>query len=75
MTQTAPGPERTDAVATFAPALDGVERLEVLPFHQLGAGTWAELGLACQLGDVAPPSPGLVQQVENRFRAHGLTVL
>ncbi len=40
-------------MATFAATLSGVERVEVLPFHQLGANKWAELNLPYQLADVA----------------------
>jgi len=66
--------ENVDAVAAFTATLSGVERVEVLPFHQLGAGKWAELGLPYQLAGLAPPSPGLVRRVEDQFRSHGLTV-
>jgi len=68
-------PENVEAVAAFVATLDGVDRVEVLPFHHLGAGKWAELGLPYQLGAHAPPSQELVERVENRFRSHGLTVL
>jgi len=67
--------ENVDAVAAFIATLDGVERVEVLPFHQLGAGKWAELGLQYQLADVAGPTPELIYRVENQFRSHGLTVV
>lgn len=68
-------PANVEAVATFAATLSGVERVEVLPFHQLGAGKWAELRLDYQLGDVEPPSRLLIERVENQFRAHGLNVV
>ena len=68
-------PENVEAVAAFAATLSGVDRVEVLPFHQLGAAKWAELGLAYQLGGVSPPSDALVQRVEGQFRAHGLNVV
>jgi pyruvate formate lyase activating enzyme len=67
--------DNVEAVAAFAATLDGVERVEVLPFHQLGAGKWAELGLPYQLAEAVPPSPELVQRVENQFRRHGLNVV
>ena len=67
-------PENVDGVARFADALDGVDRLEVLPFHQLGADKWRRLGLSYQLVDVAPPTSAMVQRVESRFRAYGLDV-
>ncbi len=68
-------PENVEAVAAFTGTLRGVDRVEVLPFHQLGAGKWAELGLSYQLADVEPPSDELVERVENQFRAHGLNVV
>lgn len=68
-------PDNVDAVAAFTATLDGVERVEVLPFHQLGAAKWAELRLSYQLSEVAPPSPELVERVENQFRSHGLIVV
>jgi pyruvate formate lyase activating enzyme len=55
--------------------LNGVDRVEILPFHQLGARKWAELELPYQLRDVAPPSPALVERVEDQFRSHGLNVV
>jgi len=68
-------PENVEAVAAFAATLSGVDRVEVLPFHQLGAAKWADLGLAYQLTDVEPPSSELVERVENQFRSHGLNVV
>ena len=68
-------PDNVDKVAAFTSTLAGVDRVEVLPFHQLGARKWAELGLAYQLEDLAPPSRALVDRVENQFRAYGLDVV
>lgn len=64
-----------EKVARFTSTLAHVERVEVLPFHQLGAGKWADLQLSYQLADVPPAEPELVRRVEDRFRAHGLTVV
>ena len=68
------GPDNVDAVARFASTLNGVERLEVLPFHQLGADKWRRLDLPYQLMDVASPTPAQVERVESQFRAYGLNV-
>jgi pyruvate formate lyase activating enzyme len=67
--------ENVEAVAAFTATLQGVERVEVLPFHQLGAGKWADLQLRYQLGQVAPPEDALVLRVEEQFRSHGLHVV
>ena len=67
-------PKNVDAVAAFASTLKGVERVEVLPFHQLGAGKWAELRLRYQLADVASPSDAEVKRAAGQFRSYGLPV-
>ena len=64
-----------EKVARFASTLAHVQRVEVLPFHQLGAGKWTDLRLPYQLADVPPAAPELVRRVEDQFRAHALTVL
>jgi len=64
-----------EKVARFMSTLAHVERVEVLPFHQLGAGKWADLRLPYQLADVPPAAPELVRRAEAQFRAHGLTVV
>ncbi len=68
-------PENVESVAAFTATLTGVDRVEVLPFHQLGEAKRAELGLAYQLSEVAPPSDALVARVERQFRSHGLNVV
>lgn len=64
-----------EKVARFTSTLAHVERVEVLPFHQLAMSKWADLRLPYQLTGVQPASPRLVQRVENQFRAHALTVV
>ena len=59
-------------LAQFASGLGNVERVEVLPFHQMGRFKWEKLGLNYTLGDVQPPSPELAETVCERFRREGL---
>ena len=59
-------------IATFAAELGNVERVEVLPFHQMGRFKWQRLGLDYALTDVAPPSPELIEWACDVFRAEGL---
>jgi pyruvate formate lyase activating enzyme len=49
-----------------------VERVEVLPFHQLGQHKWDRLGIPYSLHDVRPPDAALQDRVREQFRAHGL---
>jgi len=58
--------------AEFASGLGNVERVEVLPFHQLGRYKWERLGLKYALGDVAPPTWEAAEQACDIFRKFGL---
>ena len=59
-------------VAKFAAELGNVQRVDVLPFHQMGRFKWKELKLNYSLGDVQPPPIEAVQGACAQFRAVGL---
>ena len=63
-----------DAVAAIVAGVPTVERVEVLPFHRLGAAKYAALGLPFPLADTPPPDPGLLSRVRRQFADRGLTV-
>ena len=52
---------------------DVVERVEVLPFHNMGQDKWDSLGLEYKLRDVRAPDPELVERIRGQFRARGFT--
>ena len=58
--------------AEFAADLGNVERVEVLPFHQMGRFKWERLGLTYKLANVEPPSPELTEQALEVVRKAGL---
>jgi pyruvate formate lyase activating enzyme len=60
--------------ANFAASLGNVERVDVLPFHQLGAFKWKQLGIEYKLQDAEPPSKETVERVCAQFRSEGLKV-
>jgi pyruvate formate lyase activating enzyme len=62
-------------MADFAAGLGNVERVDVLPFHQLGRFKWEKLGMQYQLQDAQPPSREKVDKVIARFRAAGLNAV
>ena len=64
--------EIVSGIATFAAGLGVVERVEILPFHQMGRYKWEKLGLDYKLQDARPPSHELVEQTCRIFRAEGL---
>ncbi|SDU82716.1 pyruvate formate-lyase-activating protein [Arcanobacterium phocae] len=68
-------PQNVEAVADIVAGwASSVERVEVLPFHQMARDKWASLGLEYQLQDVEPPSKEATEAVRDVFRARGLTV-
>ncbi len=72
--------ENVDAVADYVASLQllgsrpVVERVEILPFHQMGKSKWHELGIEYPLEGTPPPSDELIDRVRAQFQARGLTV-
>ena len=58
--------------AEFAAGLGTVERVEVLPFHQMGRYKWERLGLDYRLKDAVPPTAELAERACEVFRQAGL---
>jgi len=61
-----------DRIAAFAASLGNVERVDVLPFHQMGRFKWEKLKMDYQLKDTQPPSRQATDEAVARFRAAGL---
>jgi len=61
-------------IAQFTAGLGNVERVDVLPFHQMGRYKWQELGMDYKLQDFEPPSEELVERTCAQFRSTGLNV-
>jgi len=72
--------DNVDAVADYVASLQllgpnpVVDRVEILPFHQMGASKWHELGVAYPLEGTPPPGQDLIDRVRAQFGARGLTV-
>ncbi len=62
-----------DRLAAFAGSLGTVQRVDVLPFHQMGEHKWKQLGIDYKLHGVEPPSKEVVERVCSQFRAAGLS--
>ena len=58
--------------AAFAAGLGTVERVDVLPFHQMGKYKWEKLAIPYSLADAVPPDQAQVERVIGVFRAAGL---
>jgi pyruvate formate lyase activating enzyme len=60
------------SLARFAASLGNVERVDVLPFHQMGRFKWAQLGLTYSLAGVEPPTLEGIEKACAVFRSEGL---
>jgi pyruvate formate lyase activating enzyme len=67
-------PEHISQLARFAAGLGNVERVDVLPFHQMGRFKWKKLNLNYTLGHVQPPAIAAIKDACGQFRAEGLKV-
>jgi pyruvate formate lyase activating enzyme len=62
-------------MADFAAGLGNIQRVDVLPFHQLGRFKWEKLGMEYPLKDAEPPTAETVAKVVERFTAAGLNAI
>lgn len=65
--------DEMERLAEFAASLGVVERVEILPFHQMGRYKWERLGLNYTLAQTQPPSVEAVGKAVDIFRKAGLT--
>jgi len=65
-------PEDMARSAACAVGLGNVERVEVLPFHQMGKFKRERLGLRYTLADVEPPAAEATERACALWRAAGL---
>jgi pyruvate formate lyase activating enzyme len=62
-----------ESIARFAAALSNVERVDVLPFHQMERFKRKEFSLPYALEETRPPPAELVGKAVAAFQAAGLT--
>lgn len=60
-------------LAVFAACLGNIQRVDVLPFHQMGRFKWKQLNLNYELENVEPPFRTVVEITRQIFSSHGLT--
>ncbi|MEE1941073.1 pyruvate formate-lyase-activating protein [Streptomyces sp. TRM 70361] len=65
-------PDNIEGVAAFTASLGNVSRVDVLPFHKLGAAKWEAVGRTFPLAGTPAPAPGQVAAAREIFAAHGL---
>jgi len=65
-------PQEMAKIAAYGASLGVVERVEILPFHQLGQHKWERLGLDYSLAGTEPPDKEAVDRAIAVFSAAGL---
>lgn len=60
--------------AKYVSGLKNIERVDILPFHQMGMQKWKELNQEYKLAEVNPPSVEQVSKATEIFRSYGLKV-
>ncbi|WP_234367538.1 MULTISPECIES: pyruvate formate-lyase-activating protein [Streptomyces] len=68
-------PSAVDGLGAFLAGLGNVDRVDVLPFHKLGAHKYDALGIDFPLRNTPVPNPDLTERVREQFREHGLRAL
>lgn len=61
--------------AKYASQFDNVERVDILPFHQMGIHKWETLGKDYKLKDIEPPSVEIIKRAEQIFKSYNLPVV
>jgi pyruvate formate lyase activating enzyme len=64
--------DEVSKIADFVSRLGNIERVDVLPFHQMGRFKWKELGMSYSLDKVEPPTRAEVEKICALFREKGL---
>jgi pyruvate formate lyase activating enzyme len=65
-------PEEMEAVADFGASLGVVQRVEILPFHQMGRYKWERLDIEYKLAGAEPPTGQSIAKAIEIFRGAGL---
>lgn len=60
--------------AAFVAGLNNVEKVEILPFHKMGAIKYELLGMEYPLKDTEPPSQARVENAKRIYRSKGIKV-
>ncbi|MGF1865350.1 pyruvate formate lyase 1-activating protein [Enterovibrio norvegicus] len=59
----------------FIKDMENIEKVEMLPYHQLGAHKWEAMGYEYELKDVSPPKKETMENLKNILESYGLKVM
>ncbi len=61
-----------EGLVEFIKPMTNVEKVELLPYHELGKHKWQALGETYQLDNISPPSRDTMEQIKQVFTAAGI---
>lgn len=63
--------ESAHLLGDFIKDMDNIEKIEMLPYHQLGAHKWKALGFEYELEGVKPPSKESLEEIKAILESYG----
>lgn len=66
--------EDLHAWAKYVSQFSNIERIDILPFHQMGIHKWEQMGKDYKLKEVQPPTQSQLEKAETIFRSYNLPV-
>lgn len=67
--------ESARRLGEFIKDMDNIEKIEMLPYHQLGAHKWEALGYEYELKDVSPPKKETMEMLKGILEEYGHKVV
>ncbi|MGS0726868.1 pyruvate formate lyase 1-activating protein, partial [Shewanella sp. 0m-11] len=63
------------ALAEFIKPMTNVEKVELLPYHELGKHKWEAMGEKYELNTISPPSTETMEQIKKVFTDMGINAV
>ena len=68
-------PKNVASIADFVrERMSGVDTIELMPYHRLGRGKYADIGLTYHLADIDPPTEGQMAPLSEVLTARGFSL-
>ena len=67
--------ESAHLLGQFTAPMENIEKIELLPYHELGKHKWTAMGEEYQLDGVKPPSKETMERVKNILAGYGHKVI
>ncbi len=67
--------ESAHLLGKFTAPMENIEKIELLPYHELGKHKWTAMGEEYQLEGVKPPSKETMERVKNILASYGHKVI